>query len=134
MTVWRLAIREICHRKLSLLMSVISVTTAIACLVGAQTRLRADRVITEHLLEKNRSEVEQALARGRQLIDRFGLSDRSQHVPAKLTSRLTQDLSGVLNPQEISQQVVPVFGEETFRMKLHTVNRVFFVLQSHHFE
>ena len=72
MTVWRLAIREICHRKLSFLMSVISVTTAIACLVGAQTLLRADRVITEHLLEKNRSEVEQVLAATEDVVKQAG--------------------------------------------------------------
>ncbi len=72
MTVWRLAIREICHRKLSFLMSVISVTTAVACLVGAQTLLRADRIITEHLLEKKRSELEQALAATEEVVKQAG--------------------------------------------------------------
>ncbi len=62
MTVWRLVIREICHRKLSFLMGVISVTTAVACLIGAQALLQADRVITEHLLAQKQSEVALAIA------------------------------------------------------------------------
>ena len=45
MTVWRLVIREICHRKLSFLMGVISVTTAVACLIGAQALLRLGRYL-----------------------------------------------------------------------------------------
>jgi len=43
-------------------MGVLSVTTAVACLVGAQTLLRADRVITEHLLGQKQSQVAQAIA------------------------------------------------------------------------
>ena len=39
-----------------------------------------------------------------------------------------------LHPQKISQQVVAVFGQKTFRMKLYTVDRVLFMLQPHHFE
>ncbi|MEJ7594428.1 MAG: FtsX-like permease family protein [Planctomycetaceae bacterium] len=72
MTLWRLVIREICHRKLSFLMGVISVTTAVACLVGAQTLLRADRVITEHLLKQKQTEVEQALAAKEEVVRQAG--------------------------------------------------------------
>ena len=43
-------------------MGVLSVTTAVACLVGAQTLLRADRVITEHLLGQKQSQLAQAIA------------------------------------------------------------------------
>lgn len=72
MTVWRLVIREICHRKLSFLMGVISVTTAVACLVGAQTLLRSDRVITEHLLGQRQSEVAQAIAAREAVVKQAG--------------------------------------------------------------
>ena len=72
MTVWRLVIREICHRKLSFLMGVISVTTAVACLVGAQTLLRADRVITEHLLAQKQSEVALAIAAREEVVKQAG--------------------------------------------------------------
>ncbi|MCP4174642.1 MAG: FtsX-like permease family protein [Fuerstiella sp.] len=72
MTVWRLAIREIRHRKLSFLMGVISVTTAVACLVGAQTLLRADRVITEHVLQVKQTEVESAIAAKEESVKQAG--------------------------------------------------------------
>ncbi|MEO2028191.1 MAG: FtsX-like permease family protein [Fuerstiella sp.] len=73
MTVWRLAIREIRHRKLSFVMGVISVTTAVACLVGAQTLLRADRVITEHLLQAKQSEVTEAIAAKEESVKQAGV-------------------------------------------------------------
>ncbi len=72
MTVWRLVIREICHRKLSFLMGVLSVTTAVACLVGAQTLLRADRVITGHVLEQKQSQVAQAIAAREEAVKQAG--------------------------------------------------------------
>jgi putative ABC transport system permease protein len=72
MTVWRLAIREIRHRKLSFLMGVISVTTAVACLVGAKTLLRADRVITDHLMQAKQSEVESAIAAKEESVKQAG--------------------------------------------------------------
>ena len=72
MTVWRLVLREICHRKLSFLMGVVSVTTAVTCLVGAQTLLRADRVMTEHLLNQKQSEVEQAVAAKAEVVKQAG--------------------------------------------------------------
>ncbi|MCP4853888.1 MAG: FtsX-like permease family protein [Fuerstiella sp.] len=73
MTVWRLAIREIRHRKLSFLMGVISVSTAVACLVGAQTLLRADHVITEHLLQARQSEVQEAIAAKEESVKQAGV-------------------------------------------------------------
>ncbi len=73
MTVWKLALREIRHRKFSFLMGVISVTTAVACLVGAQTLLRADRVITEQLLTEKQSEIEHAVAAKEEAVKQAGV-------------------------------------------------------------
>ena len=72
MTVWRLVIREICHRKLSFLMGVFSVTTAVACLVGAQALLRADRVITDQVMEEKQSLVERAVAVQEEVVKQAG--------------------------------------------------------------
>ena len=72
MTVWRLAVREILHRKLSFLLGIISVTTAVACLVGAKTLLRADRVITDHLMQAKQSEVEVAIAAKEESVEQAG--------------------------------------------------------------
>ncbi|MEZ6129243.1 MAG: FtsX-like permease family protein [Planctomycetaceae bacterium] len=62
MTIWKLALREILHRRLGFLLSVLSVAAAVACLVGAQTLLRADRVVTDHLLQAKQADVEQVIA------------------------------------------------------------------------
>ena len=72
MTVWRLAVRDILHRKLSFLLGIISVTTAVACLVGAKTLLRADRVITDHLMQAKQSEVEVAIAAKEESVEQAG--------------------------------------------------------------
>jgi putative ABC transport system permease protein len=72
MTVWRLVIREICHRKLSFLMGVVSVATAVASFVGAQTLLRADRVITDDLLAQKHAQVEQAVAAKEETVKQAG--------------------------------------------------------------
>lgn len=72
MTVWQLAVREIRHRKLSFVMGVVSVATAIACLVGAQTLLRADRVITEQVLAEKQSEVEAAISTKQASVEKAG--------------------------------------------------------------
>lgn len=72
LSVWRLAIREIQHRKLSFLLGVVSVTAAVASLVGAQTLLRADHVITEHLLSEKESEVELAVAAKEEAVQQAG--------------------------------------------------------------
>ncbi|MEQ9408278.1 MAG: FtsX-like permease family protein [Fuerstiella sp.] len=72
MSLWRLAFREIRHRKLSFLMGVLSVTIAVACLVGAQTLLRADQLITDQILAARVSEVEAAVAAKEEIVRQAG--------------------------------------------------------------
>jgi len=72
MNVWHLVIREICHRKFSFLMGVISVTTAVASFVGAQTLLRADRVITDDLLAQKQAQIEQAVVAKEETVKQAG--------------------------------------------------------------
>ncbi len=71
-SVWRLSIREIQHRKFSFLMGVLSVAVAVGCLVGAQTLLRADSFITRVLLESKQSEIENAVAEKEQAVQKAG--------------------------------------------------------------
>ena len=68
MSVWRLVIREICHRKLSFLLSVLSVATAVTCLIGAETLLRADRLTTDQLLRDKHVQIEAAVAAKEKLV------------------------------------------------------------------
>lgn len=62
MSVWRLVVREMKHRKLNFLLGVLSVTVAVACLIGAQTLLKADKVVTAQLLDEKQTQIEQAIA------------------------------------------------------------------------
>ncbi|QDT33068.1 ABC transporter permease [Thalassoglobus polymorphus] len=72
MTVWRLAIREIQHRKLSFVMGVISVTIAVGCLVGAQTLLRADQYLTRTMLLEKQAKIESAVAEKEEAVQKAG--------------------------------------------------------------
>jgi putative ABC transport system permease protein len=60
MNIWRLIVRELAHRKLNFLFSVLSVAIAVACLAGAWTLLRADERHTAQLLAQKQKEVETA--------------------------------------------------------------------------
>jgi putative ABC transport system permease protein len=60
MTLWRLILREIGHRKLSFLLGLLSVSVAVGCLVGALTLLQADQHRTELILNQKREEVVKA--------------------------------------------------------------------------
>ena len=53
-------------------MGVVSVTTAVACLVGAQALLRADRVITDQVMEEKQSLVERAVADQEEVVKQAG--------------------------------------------------------------
>ncbi|MCA9109972.1 MAG: hypothetical protein KDA52_08505, partial [Planctomycetaceae bacterium] len=72
MSVWRLMLREILHRKLNFGLGVLSVAIAIACLVGAQSLLQADRVITQHILSERQAEVETAVAEKQAEVEKAG--------------------------------------------------------------
>ncbi|MGZ0168071.1 MAG: ABC transporter permease [Planctomycetales bacterium] len=61
MSVWRLVLREMKHRKANFVLSLLSVTVAIACLVGAQTLLRSDEIQTETILVEKKAEIESAI-------------------------------------------------------------------------
>ncbi len=62
MSVWRLVLREMKHRKANFVLSLLSVTVAIACLVGAQTLLRSDEIQTETILSEKQTEIESAIS------------------------------------------------------------------------
>lgn len=72
MTLWRLAVREIWHRRLGFVLATVAVATAIACLTGAQTLLQADRLITQEILEQRRTEITAALVEKEEAVKRTG--------------------------------------------------------------
>lgn len=58
MTIRRLITREILHRKLSFVLSVVSVVVAVACLVAAVTLLRAYNLRTDQIIQDKIAETE----------------------------------------------------------------------------
>lgn len=72
MSVWRLVVREIKHRKLNFLLGLLSVAVAVGCLIGAQSLLRADRVVTGELLSEKQAEVEKSLEEKQQAVKKAG--------------------------------------------------------------
>lgn len=53
-------VREMAHRRLNLLLTLISVVIAVACLAGARSLLRAEERRTAHVLAEKQKDVEQA--------------------------------------------------------------------------
>lgn len=62
MSIWRLIRREILHRRLSFLLSLLSVTIAAACLAAAMTLLRATDLRTEELVGAKEAETHAQMA------------------------------------------------------------------------
>ena len=62
MTIWRLAIKEIAHRKLSFALGLLSVVLAIGCLVGALTLLKVHDARTGQILADKEAETADRMA------------------------------------------------------------------------
>lgn len=72
MKVWRLVIQEIRHRRLNFVMGLLSVAAAVASLVGAQTLLTADQMITDRLMTAKESEVREHVASRQEAVEKAG--------------------------------------------------------------
>ncbi len=64
--------REIAHRKLNFGLGVLAVAVAIACIVGAQSLLQADRLITQQVLAAKQAKVETAIAAKQAEVEKAG--------------------------------------------------------------
>ena len=60
MKIWGMIWREIAFRKFNFVLALLSVSAAVACLVGTLTLLRADELRTDRLLAKKEAEVAKA--------------------------------------------------------------------------
>ncbi|MCH9793444.1 MAG: hypothetical protein K0U82_21760, partial [Planctomycetes bacterium] len=60
MSLFRLILQEMQHRKINFLLGLVSVVIAVACLVAALTLLQADEIQTAFILEKKADEVKEA--------------------------------------------------------------------------
>lgn len=72
MNLWQLISREILHRKLNFLLGVLAVMVASACLVGAQTLMTRDRIVTGQILSAKEEQVQAAVAAKQQEVEKAG--------------------------------------------------------------
>lgn len=64
MNVWHLVLQEIAHRKLNFALVLLSVSVAVACLVGTTTLLQADRIKTETASKELQDEMRKITKKG----------------------------------------------------------------------
>ncbi|MCX7045914.1 MAG: FtsX-like permease family protein [Candidatus Sumerlaeota bacterium] len=62
MSIWRLVIKEILHRKLGFLLGAVSVVVAVGCLVGAVTLLKVHDIRTQQILANKEAETKARMA------------------------------------------------------------------------
>ncbi|MEX0718594.1 MAG: ABC transporter permease [Planctomycetaceae bacterium] len=74
MSVSRLIVSEIAHRKGSFFVALLSVAVAVGCLVGALTLLKADELETRRIVEAKEREVAQAVERKQREVEQAGAS------------------------------------------------------------
>jgi len=72
MNLWRLVFREIAHRRLNFVLGLVSVSVAVACLVGALTALDAHELSTEEILAATQSAAEERIAARQAEVERAG--------------------------------------------------------------
>lgn len=72
MSIWRLVLREIRHRRLNFLLALASVAVAVAGVVAAEVLLASDRQATAEILRQRQREVEQSVQTRQQEVERAG--------------------------------------------------------------
>lgn len=63
MKVWRLVIKEICYRKVSVALGPVSVAVAMGCLVGSLTLLEVNDLRAKQILERKETETKLQMAK-----------------------------------------------------------------------
>jgi len=124
MSVVRLIVREIWHRKLNFLLGLVSVLVAIACLVGAATILKAGDLRTEQILKEKEAEVKEA---GRQL------QDAMRRATLKLGFNLLiipkdQDLNELHVNGTLSKYMPEEYAERLAKASILSINHVLPIL------
>ncbi len=120
MTIWRLILREMAHRKLNFLCSLLSVAIAVACLAGAWTLLRADERRTARVLEQKQKEVETAGAELQEAMRKItlGLGFNLLILPHD------QDLNELHLEGGLSRAMPEEYVERLAKSKIVTVNHL----------
>lgn len=120
MNVWRLVFREIKHRKLNFAMGLLSVAVAVASLIGAQTLLTGDRILTGQLLSAKEDEVRTAVADKQAAVEKAG--KELQDVVRK--QMLGLGFNVLILPKEQSLSEIHLNGSMSATMQEEYVDRL----------
>jgi putative ABC transport system permease protein len=120
MNVWRLVFREIKHRKLNFAMGLLSVCVAVASLIGAQTLLTGDRILTGQLLSAKEAEVRTTLVEKQAAVEQAG--KELQDVVRK--QMLGLGFNVLILPKEQSLSEIHLNGSMSATMQEEYVDRL----------
>ena len=131
MNVWRLVLQEIAHRKLNFVLVLLSVTVAVACLVGTMTLLHADTIQTNKILDAKQKEVDHDIADKQSAVEKAGseLENEMRKITKKggfnvLILSKDQDLNE-LHVQGVASKTIPEsLVEKLASSKIVTVNHL----------
>ena len=120
MTLFRLILQEMLHRKINFLLGLSSVVIAVACLIAALTLLQADEIQTTFILEQKADEVKQAGAALEDSMRKItkGLGFNILILPAK------QDMNEFHLTGVISETMPEAYVKDLAESKIVTVNHL----------
>tara|TARA_R110002072_G_scaffold287242_2_gene452714 strand:- start:46383 stop:47708 length:1326 start_codon:yes stop_codon:yes gene_type:complete len=119
------------HRKANFVLSLLSVTVAIACLVGAQTLLRSDEIQTETILSDKQAEIESAIAQREEAVAEAGkaLEDSVRKDMLKLGFNVlivpeNQDLSELHLDGTLTETMPESYVDKLANSEIVTINHL----------
>ena len=131
MSLWRLVIREIAHRKLNFVLSLLSVSVAVGCFVGALRLLQGYEVHTTNILLAQQAEVEAAIDGQRAKVRQAGaeLNDAMRQITKGLGFNIfilpeTQDLETFHLRGELTETMPESYVGRLSESKLVTINHL----------
>ena len=82
MNVWKLVLQELRHRKWNFIMGLLSVSVAVACLIGSLTLLDAHEIHTKEILANIQAEHQEALEKKKQTVAAAVAAREAEHQEA----------------------------------------------------
>ncbi|MCI0458082.1 MAG: hypothetical protein L0Z62_14045, partial [Gemmataceae bacterium] len=120
MSVWRLVLLEINYRRLNFCLAVLSVLTAVGCLVAVLALLRLHDRRTEELVN---SEVEAARTRGRKLEDDYRKITRNLGFNVQILPR-DQNLADLYASDYAARTMPEEYAERLAKSRVATINHL----------
>jgi putative ABC transport system permease protein len=131
MSIARLVLNEIRHRKLNFVLTLLSVTIAVSCLTGAQALLRSDEVQTDDILAAKKTEVEAAVAERVKTVEEAGKAHKDfvRKEMLKLGFNLLilpeeQDMSELLLHGRLSATMPESYVDKLAQSSVMTINHL----------